>query len=202
MFTGIIEEVGTIIDVEEVGKDAISLTIEASEVLEDIQLGESIAVNGICLTVAKFTDITFSVDVMPETMRATSLQEIKKGSIVNLERALRLKDRLGGHLVTGQVDGVGTITRKEKISNAVYMDIAVPESFLVYFVPKGSIAIDGISLTIFHVGKSSITLSLIPHTLQVTNLRSKAVGDLVNFECDSFAKHVHHQMNFYLKANR
>src|SRR5699024_2013275 len=171
----------------------LSLTVQAKKVLEEVRLGESIAVNGICLTVASYSEDTFTVDVMPETMKATSLREVGVGSLVNLEKALRLEDRMGGHLVTGQVDGVGKILRKEKQANAMYVDIEVPEEFMIYFVEKGSVAIDGISLTVFAVRENLITLSLIPHTLQETNLRSKEVGDLVNIECDTLAKQVHHQ---------
>ncbi len=198
MFTGIIEEVGQVQAVDWVEEEALSLTVQARKVLEDVRLGESIAVNGICLTVASYSKDTFTVDVMPETMRATSLSEVGVGSLVNLEKALRLEDRMGGHLVTGQVDGVGKIMRKEKQANAMYVDIEVPEEFMIYFVEKGSVAIDGISLTVFAVRENLITLSLIPHTLQETNLRSKEVGDLVNIECDTLAKQVHHQLRHYL----
>lgn len=198
MFTGIIEEVGQVQAVDWVEEEALSLTVQAKKVLEEVRLGESIAVNGICLTVASYSEDTFTVDVMPETMKATSLREVGVGSLVNLEKALRLEDRMGGHLVTGQVDGVGKILRKEKQANAMYVDIEVPEEFMIYFVEKGSVAIDGISLTVFAVRENLITLSLIPHTLQETNLRSKEVGDLVNIECDTLAKQVHHQLRHYL----
>jgi len=198
LFTGIIEEVGQVQAVDWVEEEALSLTVQAKKVLEEVRLGESIAVNGICLTVASYSEDTFTVDVMPETMKATSLREVGVGSLVNLEKALRLEDRMGGHLVTGQVDGVGKILRKEKQANAMYVDIEVPEEFMIYFVEKGSVAIDGISLTVFAVRENLITLSLIPHTLQETNLRSKEVGDLVNIECDTLAKQVHHQLRHYL----
>src|SRR5699024_6664807 len=157
----------------------------------------SIAVNGICLTVTKFTRKEFSVDVMPETIKATSLHSMEEGTKVNLERSLQAQDRLGGHFVTGHVDTVGKITRKEAVENAVYYDISLPENVMIYFVEKGSIAVDGVSLTVFAVDQESVTISLIPHTLEVTILGEREVGDVVNIECDMLAKHVHQQMKYY-----
>lgn len=197
MFTGIVEEVGRIKQIHHVSEEAIQLTIEADEVLGDVQLGDSIAVNGICLTVTKFTREEFSVDVMPETIKATSLRSMEEGTKVNLERSLQAQDRLGGHFVTGHVDAVGEITRKEAVENAVYYDISLPKDLMIYFVEKGSIAVDGVSLTVFALGQQSVTISLIPHTLEVTILGERGVGDLVNIECDMLAKHVHHQMQHY-----
>lgn len=199
MFTGIVEEIGTIKDIYHESEQAIQLTIEADKVLTDVQLGDSIAVNGICLTVTKFTREQFVVDVMPETIKATSLRNMEEGTKVNLERSLRAQDRLGGHFVTGHVDAVGEITRKEAVENAVYYDILLPEDLMIYFVKKGSIAVDGVSLTVFAVDEQSVTISLIPHTLEVTILGEREVGDLVNIECDMLAKHVHHQMKHYQK---
>ncbi|HZW68787.1 MAG TPA: riboflavin synthase [Pseudogracilibacillus sp.] len=197
MFTGIVEEMGRIKQIEQLSERAVQLTIEADKVLTDVQLGDSIAVNGICLTVTKFTRKEFSVDVMPETIKATSLHSMEEGTKVNLERSLQAQDRLGGHFVTGHVDTVGKITRKEAVENAVYYDISLPENVMIYFVEKGSIAVDGVSLTVFAVDQESVTISLIPHTLEVTILGEREVGDVVNIECDMLAKHVHQQMKYY-----
>lgn len=196
MFTGIVEEKGTIEKIVHVSDEALELVIIAETVLVDVRLGDSIAINGICLTVTSFTDTTFSVDVMPETIKATSLRSITEGSVVNLERALLPTDRLGGHFVTGHVDGIGTIVKKRSEQNAVYYDIEIDEDLLTYFIMKGSVAVDGVSLTIFGVdpGKRTFTISLIPHTMEVTNLGKKTIGDIVNIECDMLAKHVQHYL--------
>lgn len=202
MFTGIVEEVGTITQIEPVSERAIELTISAEEVLSDVRIGDSIAVNGICLTVTKFTASEFVVDVMPETIEATSLRTMKEGTNVNLERSIQPQGRLGGHFVTGHVDTIGKIVRKEAVENAVYYDIAIPEQLMIYFVDKGSVAIDGVSLTVFAVGEKTITISLIPHTLEVTILGEREVGDVVNIECDMLAKHVHEQMKHYMLRDK
>ena len=193
MFTGIVEEIGYVKEIKEVSNEAIQLTIDANLVLEDVKVGDSIAVNGICLTVTNFNRKYFQVDVMPETIRSTSLASIEIGSGVNLERSLQPTDRMGGHFVTGHVDGVGKIERKQQHQNAVYYEINVPESTINYFILKGSVAVDGVSLTIFDVDfeKNLIKISLIPHTKDVTVLGEKTVGDIVNIECDVLAKHVH-----------
>lgn len=198
MFTGIVEEVGTIRRINRVSKRAIELTISAKEVLTDVRLGDSISVNGICLTVTKFTQSKFIVDVMPETLEATSLQRIEEGTNVNLERSLQAQGRLGGHFVTGHVDAVGKIIRKESVENAIYYDIEIPKELMIYFVEKGSVAVDGVSLTVFAVNEESITISLIPHTLEVTILGERKVGDVVNIECDMLAKHIHAQIKHYI----
>lgn len=190
MFTGIIEEKGTIKQIEQVSKKSIQLTIDALKVMEDIHVGDSIAVNGICLTVTDFSDDAFQVDVMPETMKATSLRMLEEGSQVNLERSMPADGRFGGHFVSGHVDGTGTIIRKKKQENAIYYDIKVPDELAIYMMTKGSIAVDGISLTIFGVNESTVTISLIPHTVSETILGDKNGGDIVNIECDMLAKHV------------
>lgn len=197
MFTGIVEEVGEIIRIHEVYEQAIQMTIKAETILEDVNPGDSIAVNGICLTVTSFNKNTFQVDVMPETIKVTSLTHVEKGSSVNLERSLQAKDRFGGHFVTGHIDDVGKIIRKEAVENAVYYDIQIPNELISYFIMKGSVAVDGVSLTIFDVdqNRSVITISLIPHTVDVTILGKKDVGDLVNIECDMLAKHVHNYLH-------
>lgn len=185
LFTGIIEEVG---QVERIGGGVIA--IKASRVLEDVQLGDSIAVNGVCLTVTRFDNSSFQADVMPETIRRTSLAELKNGSPVNLERALTLKSRLGGHIVSGHIDGVGTIESLTEENNAVLMKISASADILKFIVEKGSVALDGISLTVAGVTASDFTVSLIPHTRQVTNLKSKKQGSPINIENDVVGKYV------------
>lgn len=202
MFTGIVEEVGRITQIRQVSKRAIKLTISATAVLSDVRIGDSISVNGICLTVANFTQSEFVVDVMPETIEATSLRAMQEGTNVNLERSLQPQGRLGGHFVTGHVDTIGKIVRKEAVENAVYYDIAIPEELMIYFVDKGSVAVDGVSLTVFAVGEKTITISLIPHTLEVTILGEREIGDVVNIECDMLAKHVHEQMKHYMLRDK
>ncbi|MGM0472101.1 MAG: riboflavin synthase [Bacillota bacterium] len=189
MFTGIVEEIGEISRINR-GSQSIELETKAEQVLEDIELGASIATNGICLTVTDFSQEHFTVDVMPETLRKTSLQELKVGSPVNLERALRLDDRLGGHLVSGHIDGTGEIKSKVREDNAILVTITLPDSLEKYLIPKGSIAIDGVSLTIAHLGEQEFTVSLIPHTAKITILGTKSVGDIVNLEADLVGKYV------------
>ncbi|WP_461201788.1 riboflavin synthase [Anoxybacillus sp. TBDG-1] len=189
MFTGIIEEIGKIRQMKQTG-EAIVLTIEAKKVLQDVQLGDSIAVNGVCLTVTSFTDRFFTVDVMPETVRATSLRTVTVGAKVNLERAMAANGRFGGHFVSGHVDGIGRIVRKQPVANAVYYDIEVPSHLRKYMILKGSVAVDGTSLTIFGLTDRTFTISLIPHTREATILGEKKVGDVVNIECDIIGKYV------------
>lgn len=185
MFTGIIEEVGR---VRQIGGGVLS--IDAQRVLEDVQLGDSICVNGICLTVTSFDARHFTADVMPETIRRTSLAELKKGSPVNLERALTLASRLGGHIVSGHIDGTGEVLSLKQEGNAVLLNIQATPALLRYIVEKGSVAIDGISLTVAAVGDSDFTVSLIPHTLQSTNLHTKKKGSHVNIETDIVGKYI------------
>ena len=185
MFTGIIEEVGR---VRQIGGGVLS--IDAQRVLEDVQLGDSICVNGICLTVTSFDARHFTADVMPETIRRTSLAELKKGSPVNLERALTLASRLGGHIVSGHIDGTGEVLSLKQEGNAVLLNIQATSALLRYIVEKGSVAIDGISLTVAAVGDSDFTVSLIPHTLQSTNLHTKKKGSHVSIETDIVGKYI------------
>ncbi|KAB7709103.1 riboflavin synthase [Bacillus aerolatus] len=194
MFTGIIEEIGT---VEEVisGAQSLQLAIAASKVLEDVRLGDSIAINGVCLTVTSFTADRFTADVMPETFQSTSLRKVNRGSKVNLERAMSANGRFGGHFVSGHVDGIGTISGKKRVENALYIDISYPSECAPYLLPKGSVALDGTSLTIFHVTDRELTISLIPHTQEESILAAKAIGDSVNIECDMLAKYVERMMN-------
>lgn len=185
MFTGIIEEVG---HVSHIGGG--SLVIDCQKVLEDVHLGDSIAVNGVCLTVTQFDRSSFTADVMPETVRRTSLAELKKGSPVNLERALTLASRLGGHIVSGHIDGTGEIVKFADEGNAILMTISAGSDLLRYIVEKGSVALDGISLTVASVTDSDFTVSLIPHTREVTNLGSKKQGSPINIETDVLGKYV------------
>lgn len=189
MFTGIVEELGTIANMQQTG-EAMKLTISAQTILADVNLGDSIAVNGICLTVTSFSPHSFTVDVMPETMRTTSLQSLSRGWTVNLERAMSANGRFGGHFVTGHIDGIGTIIDKKRSYNAVYYKIQLPNELLRYCLQKGSVAIDGTSLTIFGIDESSITISLIPHTLSQSVIGTKTAGDIVNIECDMIGKYI------------
>lgn len=195
MFTGIIEEKGTVINIDHVSERAVQLTIESAKVTEDVQIGDSIAINGICLTVTTFTSNTFQVDVMPETIKATSLNKLTTGSHVNLERAMAGNGRFGGHFVSGHVDSTGTIVKKWSEENAIYYEIEIPEDLSPFLLMKGSIAVDGISLTVFGVRENIFTISLIPHTVTETILGEKDTGDIVNIECDMLAKHVQNMLS-------
>ena len=191
MFTGIIEELGIVADLK-LAPDSARLTLKARKVLEGTQTGDSIAVNGVCLTVVTLTDDQFSVDVMAETLSKTSLAEVQRGSPVNLERALQLQTRLGGHLLSGHVDGVGIVKHIASIGIAQVYHIAAPPNLLDNVLPKGSIDIDGISLTVVEVTADHFTVSLIPHTFWQTTLGKKGVGSKVNLETDLIGKYVAH----------
>lgn len=195
MFTGIIEELGTITNLKK-SADSMVLVINAKDVLKDVRLGDSIAVNGVCLTVTSFNQNEFSVDVMPETFKATSLSLLQVGSKVNLERSLAVGSRMGGHFVTGHVDGVATIKKITAQSNAIYYILALSKNLISQCIDRGSIAVDGTSLTIFGIDSEIITLSLIPHTVKNSVLGQKKVGDIVNIECDMIGKYV---ANFVLQ---
>lgn len=189
MFTGIIEELGTIGNIKN-GAQSLELTIMAKRVLQGLEVGDSIAVNGVCLTVTSVQLERFSVDVMPETHKATSLASIRIGEQVNLESALRLNGKLGGHFVTGHVDGTGLIKRITPVDNALNYTIQINKNLLKYCIYKGCIAIDGTSLTIFGIGEDWIELALIPHTVKYSVIGAKGVGDMVNIECDMLGKYV------------
>jgi len=195
MFTGIIEDVGTVKGMQKVSEQAVQLTIESKKIVEDVHIGDSISVNGICLTVTTFSTNQFQVDAMPETVKSTSLKSLNKGSNVNLERAMAANGRFGGHFVSGHVDGTGKITRKQKQENAIYYDIEIPSELMDLLLYKGSVTVDGTSLTIFDVTESGITISLIPHTAKETILGEKGNGDIVNIECDMLAKYVQKLLN-------
>ncbi|MEE1056066.1 MAG: riboflavin synthase [Acutalibacteraceae bacterium] len=195
MFTGIIEETGKILQVTKGEKSSV-LQIEAEKVLQGTQLGDSIAVNGICLTVTSMGDNCFTADVMAETMRRTNLGEQYAGCAVNLERALTPVTRMGGHIVSGHIDGIGTVSSFVKEDNATWVTIKTESNILKYIVEKGSIAIDGISLTVAYVDNSCFKVSIIPHTSKETTLLTKSVGSTVNLECDVIAKYVEKLLNF------
>lgn len=195
MFTGIVEELGKINKIHH-GADSARLTIKGEKVLTDVKLGDSICVNGICLTVVMFNDRFFDVDVMAETLRKTNLEELKPGDRVNLERALQVGDRLGGHIVSGHIDGVGTITRQQREDIAVITEIKAPLEVMRYVVKKGSVAIDGISLTVAECTDEAFCVSLIPHTAKLTTLGYKKQGDRVNLESDIIGKYVERLLGF------
>ena len=190
MFTGIVEEIGTIL------KIGSSLKISASEILNDVHIGDSIAVNGICLTVIEFDSDSFTVDAMPETYKRTALKSLSFGSKVNLERAMAANCRFGGHIVSGHIDGTGRISNYRNDGNAIWMTVTTDRELLKYIAPKGSVAIDGISLTVVDSLNDNFTVSLIPHTSSVTTITSHKAGDIVNIETDVLAKYIGHLMNF------
>ena len=189
MFTGIVEEVGRVQSIRREPANAV-LTIAASKVLEDVHLGDSIAVCGVCLTVTSFTSSAFTADVMHETLNRSSLGALKPGSPVNLERAMPANGRFGGHIVSGHIDGTGRITRIRPDGNAIWYTVSATPSLLRYIVEKGSIAIDGISLTIAQVTGRDFSVSIIPHTQGQTTLSARRVGDTVNLETDCIGKYV------------
>lgn len=189
MFTGIIEEIGTVVAMTR-GARSFSLEVRAQKVLEDTKIGDSISTNGVCLTVTELSENSFKADVMPETVSRTALQELTAGSLVNLERALSLQTRLGGHIVTGHIDGTGRISQRRNDDNALWISIECSPSLLRHIVEKGSITIQGVSLTVARVDESSFAVSLIPHTQSVTTLHNLRIGSLVNLETDIIAKYV------------
>ncbi|AZV41271.1 riboflavin synthase subunit alpha [Peribacillus asahii] len=189
MFTGIIEDIGVVQSLKK-GKQSMEITISSEKIVEDVHLGDSIAVNGVCLTVTSFTTNTFTVDVMPETVKASSIQLLKPGSPINLERAMSAQGRFGGHFVSGHIDGTGTIIKKQPKENAVYFTIELQEGLSQYCIPRGSVAIDGTSLTIFDIQGNLLTVSLIPLTFQDTIIGQKGVGDIVNIENDMIGKYI------------
>ncbi len=189
MFTGIVEEVGTIKHLGINGNSG-SIEIKASTVLGNTQIGDSIAVNGICLTVTSLKPESFTADVMAETVRRSSLGDLKAGDIVNLERAMAADGRFGGHIVSGHIDGTGIITEYRKEENAIWVRIAVDDVILKLIVEKGSVCIDGISLTVASVSDKDFQVSVIPHTAKETTLLKRKVGDRVNIENDVVGKYV------------
>lgn len=195
IFTGIVEETGKIESVANGNKSAI-ITIIADKVLKGTKIGDSIAVNGVCLTVTSISGNKFTADVMAETIRRSSLGTLKHGSKVNLERAIAADGRFGGHIVSGHIDGTGVIRSLEREDNAVWVEIETPDKLLKYIVEKGSIAIDGISLTVAKLTDDSFSVSVIPHTGEETTLLAKKPGDIVNLENDIVGKYVERLLNF------
>jgi riboflavin synthase len=189
MFTGIVEEMGVIQGVVR-GLQGTSLTILAQSVMEDLAIGESVSLSGACMTVAACEDDRFRVDLSPETLKVTSLGLLKTGDPVNLERAMRLTSRLSGHVVTGHVDGMGTIRERVQDANAVHLTIEVPPPVLRLCVPKGAITVDGVSLTINEITAHGCRVTIIPHTAKHTTLGIKVAGDPVNLESDLIGKYI------------
>ncbi|MBC7550985.1 MAG: riboflavin synthase [Cellulomonas sp.] len=194
MFTGIVEEVGRVVGIDAAPDGSVDgdvrLTVRGPLVTSDAALGDSIAVSGVCLTVANLGDGTFTADVMPESLRRTSLGALVAGSSVNLERAVRANGRLGGHVVQGHVDGVGHVLRREPGPRWDDVVVTMPVELAGYVAEKGSITVSGVSLTVTHVGADQFGISLIPTTLAATTLGTLAVGDPVNLEVDVIAKYV------------
>lgn len=195
MFTGIVEELGTIRAVRRGARSAV-LSIAARTVLEDLKIGDSVAVNGVCLTVTSLDDGGFTADVMPETLRRSSLGALGPGGRVDLERAMAAGGRFGGHIVSGHIDGTGTIRALRQDDNAVWYTVSAAPALLKYIVEKGSIAIDGISLTVAAVDETSFSVSVIPHTAANTILGTKRPGDTVNLETDLIGKYVEKLLSF------
>jgi riboflavin synthase len=189
LFTGIIEEIGTVSAVRP-GTNSLQLSIRCTKVLSDVKKGDSIAVNGVCLTVSDFSSNQFTADVMPETVKATTLQALRTGSTVNLERAMAANGRFGGHIVSGHVDGTGEIISVRNKENAIYIEIGIAAELLKYFIPKGSVTVDGTSLTVFGVTNKGFIISLIPVTQGDSIIGRKRTGDKVNVECDMLAKYI------------
>jgi riboflavin synthase len=201
MFTGIVEELGTVEHVEDQG-DAVRLTIGAKTVLDDLRTGDSIAVNGCCLTVVDSTADTWTADVMRETLDQTSLRGARPGDRVNLERAVTPTTRLGGHIVQGHVDGVGQVVSREPSEHWEVVEISMPPSLSKYVVHKGSITVDGVSLTVVAATEDRFTVSLIPETLTRTTLGHRRPGDRVNLETDVIARHVEKLVEVHASGGR
>lgn len=194
MFTGLVEELGVVRGISR-GADSARIHIDARKILEDMKTGDSIAVNGVCLTSVEFDRNYFVADVMAETLAKTNLAALKSGDKVNLERALRLGDRLGGHMVSGHIDGVGTITRRERHDIATLITVSAPPGLMRYIIKKGSVSIDGTSLTVVDFSETYFQVSLIPHTAHMTTLGYKKVGDTLNLEGDLVGKYIERLLN-------
>lgn len=189
MFTGLIEEVGKVVKIN-MGSSSGTIEIQAKKVLEGSKIGDSIAVNGVCLTATKLNGNTFTADVMAETFRRSSLGSLLSGSYVNLERAMSADGRFGGHIVSGHIDGTGNVIDIQAEENAIWYTIAASSDLLKYIVEKGSVALDGISLTVAYVDSECFKVSIIPHTKAETILQYKKRGDIINIECDVVGKYV------------
>tara|TARA_B100001029_G_C15033797_1_gene438773 strand:- start:517 stop:1173 length:657 start_codon:yes stop_codon:yes gene_type:complete len=194
MFTGIVETIG-IIDKIIKNKKGKTFIIQASKIMDDLQIGDSISVNGVCLTVTKIENPKFYLDLVPETLKFSNLGDLKDCSKVNLERALTMSTRLSGHLLQGHIETVGVIVEKNKIENGAELIVAIDPKFIKYCIPKGSIALDGISLTIANINENFIKIAIIPHTLKKTNLIFKDIGDSLNIETDIIGKYIERLIN-------
>lgn len=188
MFSGIIEEIGTVKKIFKKGT-SLTLTVQANKILKDMKKGDSISVSGVCLTVIGHNDSSFSTEVSPETIKKSNLGDIKEGDKVNLERALKIGDRLMGHMVSGHIDGTGIIVKKEKKGDFIETTFQVPKELMKYIVEKGSVAIDGASLTALSCKEDTFKISFIPYTINMTTFRTKDIGDSVNLECDIIGKY-------------
>ncbi len=189
MFTGIIEEIGTIKQIKK-GVKSAELIIEAKDIFSDLKIGDSVATNGVCLTVTKMSKNTFSADVMNETLNRSSLSQLRQGSFVNLERAMPMNGRFGGHIVSGHIDGVGKIISITKDDIAFWYKIWAQSEIMHYIIEKGSITIDGISLTVAKVERDNFSVSIIPHTISMTILKDRKIGNIVNLENDIIGKYI------------
>lgn len=200
MFTGLVEEVGSLQSVMKRG-ETLMLHIRASEVVGGMKIGDSIAVNGVCLTTVSYDNNSFMADVMPQTFRHTNLKDLKPGDAVNLERAMAAGGRFGGHIVQGHVDGLATIVRRTRDANAVVIECRTNRPEMAkYMMPQGSVTIDGVSLTLTHAEHGDFAVSVIPHTLAQTTLHGKQPGDTVNLECDVLGKYVDHLLCYGRQA--
>lgn len=199
MFTGIVEEMGVVEAVRRRAHSSV-LSIEAKTVLSDLKIGDSVSVNGVCLTVTQVGARSFTADVMHETLSRSALGTLARGDMVNLERAMPANGRFGGHIVSGHIDGTGTVAATWRDDNAVWYAVTAPPGLLRYVVEKGSVAIDGISLTVASVGPDRFSVSLIPHTAMVTSLGKKGAGDVVNLETDVIGKYVEKLLSFREEA--
>ena len=195
MFTGLVAELGTVKNLIRMG-ESYHLTVGAKKVMHNLKIGDSMATNGVCLTVVKLTEEEFTVDVMPETARLTNIGQLRAGDRVNLERTLRPVDGLDGHIVSGHVEGLGTIISERPDGIAKVVSFEAPVNLLKYIIPKGSITIDGISLTVTQVTQNGFSVSLIPHTAKETTLGFKSVGDKVNLETDIIGKYVERMLSW------
>jgi riboflavin synthase len=189
MFTGLVEEAGEVVSVKR-GRKSTELVVRASTVHRGLRKGDSLAVNGTCLTTVRKRGARLGYDVLEETLRVTNLQYVRPGDVVNLERPMRADARLGGHFVLGHVDGVGVVRRWEQVGKDWVLEVNVPKPLMRYLIYKGSVAVDGISLTVADVGRGWIRIWIIPHTREVTNLRQRRPGDHVNLEADVLGKYV------------
>lgn len=189
MFTGIVEEIGKVVNIKKGAKSSV-ITVQGKKVFQNLNIGDSVAVNGVCLTVTTYSNDTFTADIMNETLNRSSLGSLGSGSYVNLERAMLANGRFGGHIVSGHIDGTGTIVKIQKDDNATWYTISTSKDLMKYIVNKGSITIDGISLTVAKVDDKSFSVSIIPHTNKETILSHRLVGDIVNLENDIIGKYV------------